>query len=81
MGIPEGTRRVAIVLKARAKFNDLRLALVELNGVFTIKPLSGRWQRKITYPEKGPVVWTALESEKAILSAGSLNELEKLLDR
>lgn len=69
-------RRFAILKKARKRFGDLRLALVEHPvGRFTIKPLTGVWERV----DIGPGHFEAHEISAPVMMGDSLDDIEKLL--
>lgn len=63
--------RLEVVLAARKKFNDRRIALEEINGVFTLKALTGIWNLDTsTNPH------TARETSKIYWQGASLKEAE-----
>lgn len=63
---------MSIVIAARAKYNDNRIALVELNSKFYIKPYTGQWTMIGT---------RATEGDFHYLACDSLKELEEKLKK
>ena len=64
------SERLAVVMAARRKWNDRFIALTELNGVFQLKSLTGKWEldTSVNPPfarDKSIVYWTGSSFEEA----------------
>ncbi len=67
-------RRLAIMGAARLKFRDQRIALTEVQGIFRLQALTGRWTKFESDDGKTIV---ATEQSKPYWSGASLTEAEQ----
>lgn len=69
------SERLAVVMAARRKWGDIRIALVELNGIWTLRALTGRWELDVSVNppfarEKTIIYWQGSSFKEARAEVG-----------